>query len=109
MVLLRLNWIQRGQLGALLGLQEGTLAKTAPFLRIEAKIRFTEEELAQIKVTASDGSIRMEIPPGMVNFGEMDTEIETKDAKALLDLFESWPHFKLSDHAWVVPLQDQLR
>ena len=96
---IKLDFVQRLKLTNLLSSQEGTLGKTAPFLRMLEKVRFTDAEEAQIIKTPMSAGLTNYAQPS-AGFGQLTVELETSEAAVLVVLMESWPHFTPSDHEW---------
>jgi hypothetical protein len=103
-----IDFAQRIHLVNLLSMQEGTIGRLAPFMRILDQVRFTDEEDKQIVRTPADNNLVTFTPPNPA-FGKIQARIENGDAAVLAELIGSWPHFKASDGAWVIRLQQSLR
>lgn len=108
MTTIELDFTQRLKLIHLLSAQEGTLGKTAPFLRILEKIRFTDMEESQIIKTPVSDMLTNYAPPS-TDFGRLTVDLETADAGVLVTLLESWPRFTPEDHGWANRLLTSLK
>jgi hypothetical protein len=108
MRIVEVNFAQRVHLVNLLSMQEGTIGKLAPLMRILDQIRFSEEEDKQITRTPVGNDQVTFVPPNP-EFGKLTASIEDGDASMLSDLLANWTHFRAADGVWVIPLQQSLQ
>lgn len=109
---LQLDFVQRIKLTDLLSHQEGPLGKTAPFLRVMEKARFSDaeaKEIVHLPVETPKGTLmHFQAPAGQPDFGKKKLQLEDSDAEKLKDLLESWERFSTLDHEWADPVVKQL-
>ncbi len=104
---IELGFLQRFKLSELLGIQQGPLGKTAPYLRIMEKVRFTDVEAKVItQVRINDTQVSVQAP---ATFANISVELEDADCTALRDLLEIHPTFTTADHLWADPVLAALR
>jgi hypothetical protein len=108
MIHIDLTFVPRLQLTNLLSQQQGTLGKTAPFMRVLEKIRFTDEEDRQIVKTPANEKVMNYAAPNP-EFGKLAVDIENADAAAVAALMEEWAHFTTADHVWAGPILKALK
>lgn len=112
MKIVSVNFIQRIKLIGLLSVQEGTIGKTAVYLRLLDKVRFSDAEdgeITKIPVETKDGTMtHFQAPESKPDFAKKKLQIEDSDVAVLKGLIETWPHFTAQDHSWAMPLLDSL-
>jgi hypothetical protein len=104
---IELNFAQRIQLINLLSVQEGTLGKLAPYMRILDAVRFSEEDKQHITRTVEGNKVSFTAPKP--EYGRLTVSLETGDLAALEDLIATWPRFTAADGVWVIGLQKALK
>ena len=97
----------RLRLGNMLGGATGTLGEMAALKATFDQVRFTEDELKQIKVTTS-GPMSTYEPP-TAEFGAVKVTIEDSQAQVLDRHFENSLLLAVGDVEWVTALREKLK
>lgn len=103
-----LTWYQRISLWNRIGTIPVTSLKDASvYLRIIEKVRPTDEEQKETKLTTLEGGYRWTLPEA--NYGNVTLELEQEEAEALVKGLETHPQPVLvADAAWMLELLAKL-
>jgi hypothetical protein len=97
----------RLKLGSVLAGASGkTLGEITALAAVFEQVRFTEEELKQVK-QQTNGSVTLFEPPS-ADFGTVTVTVEDSQAQVLDRELETAPRFDISDREWVRKLKKQL-
>ena len=91
----------------LAGASGKTLGEITALAAVFEQVRFTEEELKQVK-QQTDGSVTRFEPPA-ADFGKISVTIEDGQAQVLDRELECAPRLDLSDLVWVKELKEKLK
>ena len=86
----------------------GPLGKLVALQKIYEAVRFTEPEMAEIKVKDLGNGMSSFEPPS-ADFGTVTVKIEDSDAAILLQDIEAHQNYHLSDLNWVNSVKSQLQ
>ena len=117
MTTIKLNFINRVKLTGILSAArggEGGFDKLHALLKVYEAVRFTEAELAQLKVTdLGGGTVNYQIidtESSVTDFGAKDVAIEDQQAKWLARELDAWvASATIDDLSWLTPLRESLQ
>jgi hypothetical protein len=105
---IHLNFYQRITLWNMIGNHPcRRLQDTAVFLRLLDRVRPSDEEMRDTQFVQQEQQFMWRTPSP--NYGERDIEIESDEAKALVEMFEAQEGIRVADAAWIFRLIDPLR
>jgi hypothetical protein len=105
---LNLNFAQRLNVTNFLASVTGPLGKMSALQHVYEAVRFTDEEMRQVKMTDLGNGMSSFEPPSIPDFGHLEVQIEDADASVLQQQFDSHQQFRIADMVWVGEIKKQL-
>lgn len=104
---LKLSFAQRLGTSNILGKATGPLGKMIALSAVFNSVKFSDEELALIKITDLGGGMQTFFPPSPT-FGNLETQIEDAQAETLRCELTAYQGLTVNDVAWFSDLTKQL-